>query len=62
MMNCPCCSHSMLRHIRHQRIYWFCRTCWQEMPNFQSEATRVVSFSTAVDLSTSTLNQLIATV
>lgn len=22
----------MLRHIQHHRVYWFCRSCWQEMP------------------------------
>ncbi len=23
----------MLRHIRANETYWFCRHCWQEMPN-----------------------------
>jgi hypothetical protein len=32
MANCPCCSNRMLRHIRHHQVYWFCRSCWQEMP------------------------------
>ncbi|MBD2736341.1 hypothetical protein H6H03_21035 [Nostoc paludosum FACHB-159] len=32
MNNCPCCSHQLLRHIRRQEIYYFCRTCWLEMP------------------------------
>lgn len=36
MASCPCCSHAMLRHIRHNQIYWYCRHCWQEMPNFNS--------------------------
>jgi hypothetical protein len=31
--NCPCCSHQLLRHIRNQEVYLFCRTCWQEMPD-----------------------------
>jgi hypothetical protein len=22
----------MVRRIRRDRTYWFCRTCWQEMP------------------------------
>lgn len=22
----------MLRHVQSGRVYWFCRTCWQEMP------------------------------
>jgi hypothetical protein len=26
----------MLRHVRHDSIYWFCRSCWQEMPDFTS--------------------------
>jgi hypothetical protein len=32
MNTCPCCSHVLLRHIRGNEIYWFCRNCWQEMP------------------------------
>ena len=30
---CPCCSNPMLHHINNRRDYWFCRNCWQEMPN-----------------------------
>lgn len=33
MNNCPCCSHPLLAHIRKNEVYWFCRTCWQEMPS-----------------------------
>jgi hypothetical protein len=29
---CSCCSKLMLRHINRSRTYWFCRSCWQEMP------------------------------
>jgi ribosomal protein L37AE/L43A len=36
MTACPCCSHSMLRHIRQHQVYWFCRSCWQEMPLYNS--------------------------
>ncbi len=32
MPNCPCCSDSLLHHIRGAESYWFCRSCWQEMP------------------------------
>ncbi|MBD2775975.1 hypothetical protein [Iningainema tapete] len=32
MNYCPCCSHTLLRHIRGHEVYWFCRNCWQEMP------------------------------
>jgi ribosomal protein L37AE/L43A len=29
---CPCCGRSILRHIRHGEVYWFCPSCRQEMP------------------------------
>ncbi|AFZ59571.1 hypothetical protein Anacy_4205 [Anabaena cylindrica PCC 7122] len=34
MNYCPCCSNLLLQHIRQSEIYWFCRSCWQEMPVF----------------------------
>ncbi len=34
MNTCPCCSNSLLRHIRKHEVYHFCRSCWQEMPVF----------------------------
>ncbi|KAB8333422.1 hypothetical protein SD80_016540 [Scytonema tolypothrichoides VB-61278] len=30
--DCPCCGGSLLRHVRHGELYWFCKTCWQEVP------------------------------
>jgi hypothetical protein len=30
--NCPCCGNSLLRHIRHAGVYWFCTSCRQEVP------------------------------
>ncbi len=30
---CPCCSHTLLRHARSGEVYWFCRYCYEEMPN-----------------------------
>ncbi len=36
MNTCPCCSDSMLRHIRQKEIYWYCLSCHQEMPNLTS--------------------------
>ncbi|MGH8000399.1 MAG: hypothetical protein ACREPR_13450 [Brasilonema sp.] len=30
--SCPCCGGSLLRHVRHGELYWFCKTCWQEVP------------------------------
>ncbi len=29
---CSCCSKPMMRHITKNRSYWFCRSCWQEIP------------------------------
>jgi ribosomal protein L37AE/L43A len=29
---CPCCGGSILRHVRHGEVYWFCLSCRQEMP------------------------------
>ncbi|XHX80814.1 MAG: hypothetical protein RBJ76_13030 [Stenomitos frigidus ULC029] len=37
MSLCPCCSEVLLRHARHNGIYWFCTHCWQEMPAVASE-------------------------
>jgi ribosomal protein L37AE/L43A len=33
---CPCCSESLLRHIAHNRVYWFCPHCRLEMPNLEA--------------------------
>lgn len=38
---CPCCGDSLLRHVRHGGVYWFCTSCWQEVPLFAvSQAPR----------------------
>ncbi|AFZ27312.1 hypothetical protein Cylst_5280 [Cylindrospermum stagnale PCC 7417] len=31
---CPCCGGSVLRHVRHGELYWFCVSCRQEVPLF----------------------------
>ncbi len=31
---CPCCSYTLLRHLRWRGIYWRCSHCYQEMPAF----------------------------
>jgi hypothetical protein len=33
MSDCPCCSNILLRQLRSHQVVWFCRHCWQEMPN-----------------------------
>ncbi|MEA5573032.1 hypothetical protein [Calothrix sp. UHCC 0171] len=47
MSNCPCCSNVLLRHIRGNEVYWFCRNCWQTMPILPEKegyyASKVVS-------------------
>jgi ribosomal protein L37AE/L43A len=30
---CPCCSSTLLRHIRHAGVYWYCSRCHEEMPD-----------------------------
>ncbi|QIZ69488.1 hypothetical protein [Oxynema aestuarii] len=32
MMNCPCCSNSLLAHIGSSGLYWYCCNCRQAMP------------------------------
>lgn len=32
---CPCCSHPLLPHVSHNRKYWFCSQCHQEMPDLE---------------------------
>jgi ribosomal protein L37AE/L43A len=29
---CPCCSYTLLRHLRLGGLYWRCSHCYQEMP------------------------------
>lgn len=33
---CPCCSHPLLPHVSHNRKYWFCSQCHQEMPDLEN--------------------------
>ncbi len=48
MNNCHICSDLMLRHIRQNKIYWFCSSCYQEIPNFTPFEDREVLQSRAV--------------
>ncbi|NEP61448.1 MAG: hypothetical protein F6K31_31605 [Symploca sp. SIO2G7] len=32
MSSCPCCSGTLLRHVRVTGVYWICLRCRQEMP------------------------------
>ena len=35
-MKCPVCSYIATRNFDHQRVYWFCHHCWQEIPKFDT--------------------------
>ena len=54
---CPCCSNTLLRHIRSNEIYWFCSHCHQEMPNF-SDFLSNVEFSRKLSSSSSLTKHL----
>jgi hypothetical protein len=32
---CSCCSDRLIRHIRQGSLYWWCHSCWAEMPNME---------------------------
>ncbi|MBW4492165.1 MAG: hypothetical protein KME26_03565 [Oscillatoria princeps RMCB-10] len=34
---CPWCNRLLLRHLRQNRLYWFCQGCWQEVPVLLSD-------------------------
>lgn len=52
----------MLRHIRQQQLYWFCRTCWQEMPSLEGKLTRSLSYSLPAELKISSRKRALVTV
>lgn len=37
---CPCCSYTLLRHIRLGGLYWRCSHCYQEMPAWRRDRVR----------------------
>jgi hypothetical protein len=62
MPYCPCCSDSLLHHLRGTESYWFCRSCWQEMPvltkGYVAQAPKpvLVELATEIALSQHRLN------
>jgi hypothetical protein len=40
MDTCPCCADTLLRHFDHGALYWFCRSCWAEMPSVEEYRAR----------------------
>ena len=54
----------MLHHLDRGREYWFCRHCWEEMPDLEATPRQAHRLSKIVNLSPklSTLNHsLLAT-
>lgn len=57
---CLCCGGSILRHVRHGELYWFCPSCRQEvpllsinrLPNLDSRNTGVLT-QTKVEIASS---------
>ena len=41
---CPCCSNKLIHHISNHRDYWFCRSCWQEMPAIEIEMAKNLEY------------------
>lgn len=41
MDTCPCCGDALLRHVDHGSLYWFCRSCWAEMPSVEEYRARM---------------------
>jgi Zn-finger nucleic acid-binding protein len=38
MKTCPCCYYSLLRHLRHNDMYWYCPHCRAEMPDLSQDS------------------------
>lgn len=36
MNQCLCCKDRLIKHLDTTRIYWFCPSCHQEMPNAEA--------------------------
>ncbi|MGD1917461.1 MAG: hypothetical protein ACFCAD_00420 [Pleurocapsa sp.] len=55
---CPCCSNQLLHHFGKHREYWFCRQCWQEMPDIDRIThQRDKPFNKILNLSTHLVRQ-----
>ena len=50
MINCPCCSDNMLRHIRGNQVYLFCPSCRQEMPQWIAQEGCLLPINQVMEL------------
>ncbi|WP_071525282.1 hypothetical protein [Spirulina subsalsa] len=55
--SCPCCSSTLLRHIRHSGVYWYCSHCHSEMPNFAEHTQRGILGLSQVSVNTALVLQ-----
>jgi hypothetical protein len=56
MSDCPCCSNTLIRQFRSHQLVWFCRHCWQEMPNISARPRAAASHRSAVAVSPADLH------
>ena len=40
MNQCLCCRDRLIKHLNQTRMYWFCPSCYQEMPNVDVTRTK----------------------
>ena len=55
---CPCCSSTMVHHLNSHRDYWFCRSCWQEMPVLETAQEQAKNRQTPIVNLSVVLNKL----
>ncbi|MEO0770500.1 MAG: hypothetical protein AAFY72_13920 [Cyanobacteria bacterium J06649_4] len=59
MTTCPCCNAALLRHVRHNDLYWYCPSCRQEMPDTHDTTDNVtINNDSKDDAKSSVLNKV----
>jgi ribosomal protein L37AE/L43A len=58
MNRCPCCDQTLTQEFRQKRLTWYCRHCWQEMPNL--EAMLLKSYKRVLEVPTKSLTPVAA--
>jgi len=56
---CPCCSNQMQRYVEGHRVYWFCRHCWLEMPDFDQDEHELAETCTTQESTPVTQSELL---
>jgi hypothetical protein len=49
MKPCPCCENVLVQEFHRGQLSWFCRHCWQDMPDFDTlrQPSRLISLQAA---------------